>query len=155
VLTKEGRNYVDAKNTYIIEAFALLEKINTSVTKEYESLLNHDLTPKQLLLLRTVRDEKKITVNVLSEKLSLSPSSLSQLINRLETGKFLKREVNLENRREVFVTLGEKATELFQEYSKIDQDIINKYYSDFTLDDVRTFSSLVQKLYNAIEDRKN
>ncbi|MFD2444612.1 MarR family winged helix-turn-helix transcriptional regulator [Bacillus sp. CGMCC 1.16607] len=144
---------MESKNAYVKEAFALLEQVNSAITKEYESLLNHELTPKQLLLLRTVRDEQKITVNFLSEKLSLSPSSLSQLISRLEVANYLEREVNVNNRREVFVMLGEKGVALFQNYDDIDQDIINKYYSEFTLEEVMTFRNLVKKLHSVIGKR--
>ena len=108
----------------------------------------------QLLILRTVRDEESITANELSERLSLSPSSVSQLLNRLEAGKYLKREINVNNRREVIVILGDEGKSLFKEYEKIDESIIEKYYSEFTIDEVKTFRNLVLKLYNTIESKK-
>lgn len=141
-------------SVYVKEAFALLEKVNTQVAKEFDALLEYELTPKQLLILRTVRDEESITVNELSERLSLSPSSISQLLNRLEAGKYLKREINVNNRREVFVMLGDEGKSLFKEYEKIDESIIEKYYSEFTIDEVKTFRNLVLKLYNTIESKK-
>ena len=139
---------------YVKEAFALLEKVNSSVAKEYDSLLEHELTSKQFLILRTVRDAVKITVNELSEKLEFSPSSVSQLINRLETGSYLRREMNPKSRREIFVMLGERGISLFQEYSNFDQSIIEKYYSGFSLEEVILFRNLVQKLYDAIHSNK-
>ncbi|MFB5087528.1 MarR family transcriptional regulator [Psychrobacillus sp. PGGUH221] len=141
-------------SVYVKEAFALLEKVNSQVAKEFAALLENELTPKQLLILRTVRDEKSITANELSERLSLSPSSVSQLLNRLEAGKYLKREINVNNRREVIVILGDEGKSLFKEYEKIDESIIEKYYSEFTIDEVKTFKNLVLKLYNTIESKK-
>ncbi|WP_053591542.1 MarR family winged helix-turn-helix transcriptional regulator [Bacillus sp. FJAT-22090] len=141
-------------SVYVKEAFALLEKVNSQVAKEFAALLENELTPKQLLILRTVRDEESITANELSERLSLSPSSISQLLNRLEAGKYLKREINVNNRREVIVILGDEGKSLFKEYEKIDESIIEKYYSEFTIDEVKTFRNLVLKLYNTIESKK-
>lgn len=140
---------------YVKEAFAMLEKVNAKMVQEHRTLMNHDLTPKQFLMLQTIRDAKKITVNQLADKLSLSPSSVSQLISRLENRNFLRRELNKENRREVLVMLGEEGSKLFEEYSKIDNIIIHNYYSEFTIEEVLQFRNLVYKLHSVMESKES
>ena len=54
---------MNEKTQAIKDAIVFLEKINTHIIKEYESLFNYGFTPKQLLLLMTVRDSRRITVN--------------------------------------------------------------------------------------------
>lgn len=135
------------------EAFSYLDKVNTIVLKEHEALLSHELTPKQHLVLKTVHSFGKITINSLSEKLFLSPSSASQLVNKLEKEDYLKREINPDNRREIFVSVDSRGEALFEEYINIDEQIIKKYYSEFTLDEVRQFRALVKKLYRVIEEK--
>ncbi|PLS17255.1 MarR family transcriptional regulator [Bacillus sp. M6-12] len=141
--------------SYVKEAFALLEKVNSSIVKEHESLFSHDLTPKQMLLLQIVRDEKEVTVNQLSEKLAFSPSSVSQILGRLENDQYVKRSINAQNRREVLVALDKKGTKLFKEYDRVDNLIIEKYYSHFSLDEVIQFRDLVSKLYQVIQLKRS
>ncbi|UHA58529.1 MarR family transcriptional regulator [Metabacillus litoralis] len=93
------------REMYVREAFEFLSKVNSKMVMEFNSLFNHEITQKQLLILQIVRDAENITVNEISQQTGLSLSSVSQLIGRLEKENYLKREVNINNRREVFVSL--------------------------------------------------
>ncbi|MFD1736490.1 MarR family winged helix-turn-helix transcriptional regulator [Bacillus salitolerans] len=134
------------------EAFELLDKVTTKVMNEHKSLISHNLTAKQLLILKTIFLEGKMTVNELSTRLDLSASSISQLLNKMEKGSYIKREINPDNRREIFVTTDQKGKELFEAYQKVDDYIIEKYYSKFTVEEVIVFKDLVKKLYGIVHE---
>lgn len=138
---------------YVREAFEFLSKVNSKMVMEFNSLFNHEITQKQLLILQIVRDAENITVNEISQQTGLSLSSASQLIGRLEKENYLKREVNINNRREVFVSLDSEADLLFENYNRVDSYLIEKYYSEFSLEEVKQFRNLVKKLYNVMEQK--
>lgn len=138
---------------YVREAFEFLSKVNSKMVMEFNSLFNHEITQKQLLILQIVRDAENITVNEISQQTGLSLSSVSQLIGRLEKENYLMREVNINNRREVFVTLDSEADLLFENYNRVDSYLIEKYYSEFSLEEVKQFRDLVKKLYNVMEQK--
>lgn len=140
---------MESKSDIIKDAFRMLEKVNVKVSQEFEVLLNHELSPKQELVLKTVRDAEKITINALSEITGFSPSSLSQLVSRMEEAGYLKREINLNNRREIFVMLGENGSQYVKDYDEVDNEIIKKYYVEFSVEEVQLFRSLVRKLFHA------
>ncbi|NHM32134.1 hypothetical protein [Neobacillus terrae] len=50
--------------------------------------------------------------------------------------------------------LDDKGFLLFKDYDKADNEIIDKYYGGFTLDEVKFFRSLTAKLYKAMETRE-
>lgn len=139
---------------YVREAFEFLSKVNSKMVMEFNSLFNHEITQKQLLILQIVRDAENITVNEISQQTGLSLSSVSQLIGRLEKENYLKREVNINNRREVFVSLDSEADLLFENYNRVDSYLIEKYYSEFSLEEVKQFRNLVKKLYNVMEQKE-
>ncbi|MBB6453254.1 DNA-binding MarR family transcriptional regulator [Salirhabdus euzebyi] len=145
----------DQFTNYIKEAFSLLEKINAQVVKDHQTFMNNDLTPKQLFILQTIRDEKKVTINQLSERTMLSASSVSQIIARLEKDRYVRRDINPENRREIIVKLDKKGLELFKEYEKIDDKIIEQYYGNFSLQEVKTFRDLVKKLHDEMKSESS
>lgn len=138
---------------FVREAFEFLSKVNSKMVMEFNSLFNHEITQKQLLILQTVRNGENITINEISQQTGLSLSSVSQLIGRLEKENYLKREVNINNRREVFVTLDSEADLLFENYNRVDSYLIEKYYSEFSLEEVKQFRDLVKKLYNVMEQK--
>jgi MarR family transcriptional regulator, organic hydroperoxide resistance regulator len=141
------------REMYVREAFELLSKVNSKMAMEFNSLFNLEITQKQLLILQIVRDVENITVNEISQRTGLSLSSVSQLIGRLEKENYLKREVNINNRREVFVTLDSEADLLFENFNRVDSYLIEKYYSEFSLEEVKQFRDLVKKLYNIMEQK--
>ncbi|MCM3164228.1 MarR family winged helix-turn-helix transcriptional regulator [Metabacillus litoralis] len=141
------------REMYVREAFEFLSKVNSKMVMEFNSLFNHEITQKQLLILQIVRDAENITVNEISQQTGLSLSSVSQLIGRLEKENYLKREVNINNRREVFVSLDSEAGLLFENYNRVDSYLIEKYYSEFSLEEVKQFRNLVKKLYNVMEQK--
>jgi len=142
------------REMYVREAFEFLSKVNSKMVMEFNSLFNHEITQKQLLILQIVRDAENITVNEISQQTGLSLSSVSQLIGRLEKENYLKREVNINNRREVFVSLDSEADLLFENYNRVDSYLIEKYYSEFSLEEVKQFRNLVKKLYNVMEQKE-
>lgn len=141
------------REMFVREAFEFLSKVNSKMVMEFNSLFNHEITQKQLLILQTVRNGENITINEISQQTGLSLSSVSQLIGRLEKENYLKREVNINNRREVFVSLDSEADLLFENYNRVDSYLIEKYYSEFSVEEVKQFRNLVKKLYNVMEQK--
>lgn len=149
---KKNSNEREQVSEYVLEAFSLLDKVNMHVLKEFRSLLKYELPSKQILVLKTVRNRGKATVNELAEELVLSASSISQLISKLEKGGYVKREVNPENRREVYVSLDIEGQSFFNAYKVINDQIIEKYYTRFTLEEVKLFRNLLLKLNGMMEE---
>ncbi|WP_449539253.1 MarR family winged helix-turn-helix transcriptional regulator [Ferdinandcohnia sp. Marseille-Q9671] len=140
---------MDIKN-YMKETFQLLDEVNSLLLKEFESIFHFDITTKQSLVLHHVEQASTITVNELAQVMEISASAVSQLLNKLESEKYIKREINPSNRREILITLGSKGKELYEEYEKIDQKIIDKYYSKLTEAEMIQFQSIVRKLHTII-----
>lgn len=127
------------------DTFEMLNLINNSLIKEYEALLEIELTPKQSLLLDYVH-KSKLTVNELAYNMNITASAVSQLVKRMEKDHYVKREINTQNRREINVLLDWKGIKIYETYDEIDKLMIEKYYSKLEEDEVKQLNSIVKKL---------
>ena len=134
--------------------FTKLDEINYVLLHHYEEIIGHNLTPKQALVLEHVHRHSTLTVNELASKMKVTPGAISQLLAKLEQQQYIVRSINPESRREIIVTLGEKGTELYQAYEKIDQKIANEYYSKLSPEVIKQFEYAVNELYTIVMSEK-
>ena len=75
------------------------------------------------MVLEHLNIHSKLSVNELASKMKVTPGAISQLLAKLEQQQYIVRSINPESRREIIVTLGEKGTNLYQAFEKINQKI--------------------------------
>ncbi|MBP1990276.1 MarR family winged helix-turn-helix transcriptional regulator [Paenibacillus eucommiae] len=117
--------------------------------QDYKNLLSDDyanLTSKQGLLLEEIKDSPK-TVKEIAESFSTTPSAASQLISKMEKENYVKREINLKNRREIIVSLAEKGLQYHKKMSEADMALMEKYYLRLEKKDLEQLLVLQEKVY--------
>ncbi|WP_349616662.1 MarR family winged helix-turn-helix transcriptional regulator [Azotobacter salinestris] len=73
------------------------------------------LTPMQLLILRVLADETRLTASALSRRVSLTAATLSGLLDRLEERGLLQRQRDEQDRRRQWLVLAEAGRTLLEE----------------------------------------
>ena len=134
--------------------FTKLDEINYVLLHHYEEIIGHNITPKQALILEHVHRHSTLSVNELASKMKVTPGAISQLLAKLEQQQYIIRLINPESRREIIVTLGEKGTDLYQAYEKIDQKIVDEYYSKLSPEVIKQFEYAVNELYTIVISEK-
>lgn len=135
---------------YVKEAFDLFDKVNNHLLKQYYSFLNHTLTPKQLLVLDLVHKGEPIKVHNIAEQLGFSVSSTSQLVSKLENESYVVRSINPENRREIFLTIGEKGKEYYNDFDKVNQFLIDNFFSKMSVEETKQLRDIADKLHTIV-----
>lgn len=120
--------------------------INRLLFKHYKQYLNSSITTQQAVLLDIVYLAKRITVGEIATEMNISSSAVSQLIAKLEKNQYIKREINLQNRREVFIMLDENGLEYFSKQEYVEQQIADKIYSKLSSNEVNELERIVEKL---------
>lgn len=120
--------------------------INRLIYKQYKQYLNSGITTQQAVVLDIVYLAKRITVGEIAMEMNISSSAVSQLIAKLEKNKFIKREINLQNRREVFITLDENGLEYFSKQDYVERQIADKIYSKLSSNELDELERIVEKL---------
>ncbi|MFB1051503.1 MarR family winged helix-turn-helix transcriptional regulator [Paraliobacillus sp. JSM ZJ581] len=120
--------------------------INRLIYKHYKHYLNSGITTQQAVVLDIVYLSKRITVGEIAIEMSISSSAVSQLIAKLEHNKYIKREINLQNRREVLITLDQNGLEYFSKQDYVEQQIADKIYSKLSSNELDKLEQIVEKL---------
>ncbi|MDM5247874.1 MarR family transcriptional regulator [Lysinibacillus sp. G4S2] len=120
--------------------------INRLIFKHYKQYLNSGITTQQAVVLDIVYLAERITVGEIANEMNISSSAVSQLIAKLEKNQYIKREINPQNRREVFITLDEKGMEYFSKQDFVEQQIADKIYSKLSSKEVDELERIVKKL---------
>lgn len=120
--------------------------INRLIFKHYKQFLNSSITTQQAVVLDIVYLAKRITVGEIAMEMNISSSAVSQLISKLEKNQYIKREINLQNRREVFITLDERGVEYFSKQDYVEQQIADKIYSKLASKEIDELERIVDKL---------
>jgi len=139
---------------YIKEAVSIFNSINSHLLKHHFATLNHEIPPKQFMIMKYVYEIRKTKIQDVAEQFNLSMSSVSQLVKKLESDGYVSRSINPDNRRETFLTLGEKGEEYFKEYERVDQYIIDHYYAQLSIDETKQMRDIARKLQGIVMDRQ-
>ncbi|WP_042473167.1 MarR family winged helix-turn-helix transcriptional regulator [Bacillus ndiopicus] len=120
--------------------------INRLIYKHYKQYLDSGITTQQAVVLDIVYLAKRITVGGIAVEMNVSSSAVSQLIAKLEKSNYVKREINLQNRREIFITLADKGLDYFVKQDYVEQQIADKIYSKLSADELDKLEQIVEKL---------
>ncbi|MFZ7101099.1 MAG: MarR family winged helix-turn-helix transcriptional regulator [Peptococcaceae bacterium] len=88
----------------------LIKEVNALMNQNIKQIFEQTgLTAPQIMVIAVLCKDKNLKISDISEKLSLSNSTISGIIDRLENKNFVARSRNNSDRRVVQVSLTEKA----------------------------------------------
>jgi DNA-binding MarR family transcriptional regulator len=116
-----------------------------------------DLTHNENLVLFIIHDmaiDGKVSLSILRDKIKLAPSTVTPIINSLEKKELIVRNIDREDRRNIYLNLSEKGTE----YTKKAYDSLVKRVSNFINymgeDDANELVRLVSKATEYIKEKE-
>ncbi len=115
-------------------------------TKEIEELQNFHLTPQQEIIMSYIIRNEPVIAKDLATHFDISKSAVSQVISKLEEMNMIYRQENLTNRRETFIYLGNRGKEFHQLIKKIDEILVEKYYSKASLIELKNILDTLNKI---------
>ncbi|RNB92061.1 MarR family transcriptional regulator [Brevibacillus fluminis] len=125
--------------------------MNVMILQEYQDALDTEITAKQTILLELVHKHTQLTVSEIAEKMKVSASAVSQIISKLEKAGYVRREINLQNRREILVRLDELGIQYFIKEEMVDRNVVERFYSQLDVEEVVTMKNIVLKLKGIVE----
>lgn len=125
------------------EEFKLLVLQEIEEVKELE---NFHLTPQQEITMFYIIRNEPVIANDIANHFDISKSAVSQVISKLEEMKMIYRQVNSINRRETLIYLGDKGQEFHQLLKKIDEILVEKYYSKVSLTELKNVLDTLNKI---------
>lgn len=133
------------KDEYIHQINILQNNFNILVAKKFEKKLDNQLTAKQVLLLELIK-EGVTSAKDIADKLNVSTSAVSQILNKLEDRGYIERKFNPQNRREIILYLADKAHQYFIELAVLKGQINKEIYGKLSSHDLKQLKDILEKL---------
>lgn len=92
-----------------------------------------------------------ISISSLSAQTSLANTTLTNMLDRMETIGLIVRKPNPKDRRNRLIALTEKAKSLQEDYMRISRQMNEIYYTGFTETEIMQFESYLQRILNNLE----
>jgi len=112
-----------------------------------QHLKPYDLTSQQYNVLRILRGQypKAISINAICERMIDKMSNVSRLVDKLLAKGWAKRKVNLEDRRQMDVTITESGLEVLQQLDE-KEDALLAYFDHLTAEEADLLNHLLDKM---------
>ena len=105
------------------EVLITLRKIIRAIDIHSRYLVKqYGLTGPQLLVLKEILRLKETHISVIAERISLSQPTVTDILDRLEAKKYIKRKRSENDKRRVIVTLTEPANAILNKRPSLFQD---------------------------------
>lgn len=114
---------------------------------ENEKLSKYKLTAKQSKILKAL-NKNDLPISELAQKINSTPSSLSQIISKMEKNNYIKRIINTDDRREIIVTLGEMGSEYINELFNFYRSSANIYINELSDEELELMRMFYIKIIN-------
>jgi DNA-binding MarR family transcriptional regulator len=118
--------------------------------KGREILQDFDITPPQFNALQFLIQDGEMTVSELSSKLYLAPSTITDLIDRMEKNKLVTRVRDTQDRRTVKIKVEDKGDVLINEVIIRRCEYLNALLQDMPEDDKEQFIKYLEVLVDGV-----
>jgi DNA-binding MarR family transcriptional regulator len=105
-----------------------------------------DIGPGQGRILFALWQEDGVPINELIKKTLLRKSTLSELLDSLESAGHVRRVQSEEDRRKVLIELTEKTRQMLNVYIEVSQEMTKIFYEGFLPEEMEQFETYLQRV---------
>ena len=105
-----------------------------------------DIGPGQGRILFALWQEDGVPINELIKKTLLRKSTLSELLDSLESAGHVRRVQSEEDRRKVLIELTEKTRQMLNVYIEVSKEMTKIFYEGFQPEEMEQFETLLQRV---------
>ncbi|WNQ12111.1 MarR family transcriptional regulator [Paenibacillus aurantius] len=90
--------------------------------------------------------EDNLTISQLGERTSLAKTTLTSMLDRMEEKGNIQRNFDLNDRRQIRITLTEKAKALDKIYQSVSEQMNELFYAGFTDQEIIQFDHMLERI---------
>lgn len=94
-----------------------------------------------------------IPISELSRETGLAMTTLTSMLDRMETSGMVRRDRGDTDRRKILIYLTESAKMLKDDCDEVTKEIGNIYYKGFTEEEIRQFEAYLRRILANVEER--
>lgn len=108
----------------------------------------HEINPAQGRIMFALWQGDNIPINILAKKTSLSKSTLTRMLDRLEKSGHILRLFTGNDRRKVLIQLTEENKRMKAAYEEVSEDMINLFYEGFSDSEINAFEGYLGRIFH-------
>ena len=140
------------------QAGFLMAKIRQVGERLFERMLNDEsieINSAQGRIMFALWQKDSVPINELAQKTQLKKSTLTSMLDRLESMGYVKRQRSTKDRRIILIQRTQKDRELESKYVELSQKITKLYYHDFTDKEIDQFENALAKILENLTLHEN
>ena len=102
-------------------------------------------------ILYVLWEHEQLSITEIGRLTSLAKTTLTSMLDRMEAGGFVERIPDKKNRRQIFVTITEKAKGYKQMYDQVSNEMNTLFYQDFTRKEITEFENMLRRIIKNLE----
>ena len=102
-------------------------------------------------ILYVLWQHEDISISSLSAKTSLANTTLTSMLDRMESSGLIIRKPDPTDRRSRLIALTDKARALQHDYERVSQQMNERYYIGFSESEIRRFEAYLQRVLANLE----
>ncbi len=126
----------------ITQIHHLGRRVFTSLLRQHEI----EIGPGQGRILFALLQKDGVPMKQLSKKTLLRKSTMSELLDNLESAGYVKRVQSTEDRRKTLIQLTEKTRSFEKTYIKLSAEMTEIFYEGFTQEEIDSLESYLQRI---------
>jgi DNA-binding MarR family transcriptional regulator len=133
----------------------LISQVRQLQGRAFEKMLKHSgieaFNGAQGRILYVLWEHEKLSITEIGRLTSLAKTTLTSMLDRMEAGGLVERIPDKKNRRQIFVTITEKAKGYKQMYDQVSNEMNTLFYQDFTREEITDFENMLRKIIKNLE----
>lgn len=105
-------------------------------------------------ILYVLWQEDGIPIVELSRKTGLAKTTLTSMLDRMESTNLIVRVFDKSDRRQIRISITEKARELSDEYNKVSLEMNEIYYAGFSDEEIKAFENGLQRILLNLNEKE-
>lgn len=133
----------------------LINKINLLTGRNFNKLLkkyNLDVNYPQGKIIFILSKYEELSIMNLCKELSLKKSTLTSMLDRLQTKGYINKRISCDDKRITLVSNTRKASGIVKAYEEIVSQLDLTYYDGFNKKEIKDFENYLIKIYSNIEN---
>lgn len=112
----------------------------------------HAFNGAQGKILYVLWEHGEVSISTIAQNTSLSKTSLTSMLDRMERGGLILRRQNPRSRREILVSITEEARQLQAAYEAVSQRINQVYYRGFRPEEIEQYEAYLARILANLEE---
>ncbi|MCU0285775.1 MAG: MarR family winged helix-turn-helix transcriptional regulator [Acidobacteria bacterium] len=119
------------------------------IANEWRIMVETGLSPAEYNCIAALNPQEKISGSDLSQKMTLSPSRASRILDKMVKNGYLLRENDALDRRKCTITLADKGIEIKKKINKIKNKCEQKIREHLTEHEITVLTTSLKKIIDA------